>query len=208
MQQQMLRTGLSLRNWPVSITYDALLKHIQTTSLSEVVDERLLRESMVFENDLIYLTQSDGPISYVSAAFADFLRYELLNAGTSFSFESVLSHPGKLDFLSEAKQRGCKVYLYFISTEQPSINESRVRVRVGQGGHDVPSQKIRERYHRTMSHVFSAMEIADTSYLFDNSVAHAGKAFQNFAYSKEGKIILLDEQIPSWFDTYVLSHFS
>lgn len=55
-----------------------------------------------------------------------------------FSFETVFSHPSNLEIMQEAVAQGYKVYLYYVSTEDPEINKYRVNLRVTQGGHSVP----------------------------------------------------------------------
>lgn len=79
---------------------------------------------------------------------ADFLRKKLLSSRKKFSFETVFSHRGKLEIMKQAKAEGYKVYLYFVSTENPEINKERVQLRVRNNGHDVPPDKIVSRYYR------------------------------------------------------------
>ena len=81
---------------------------------------------------------------------ADFLRKALLKEKKRFSFETVFSHPGKLDIMQQAVAAGYKVYLYFVSTESADINVFRVAARKKKGGHDVPEHKIRSRYERSL----------------------------------------------------------
>src|SRR5262249_6003035 len=45
----------------------------------------------------------------------------------------------------------------------------RVKRRVRHGGHDVPENKIRERYRRLWPLVDAAIEITDTATVYDNS---------------------------------------
>lgn len=100
---------------------------------------------------------------------ADFLRKKLLRERKKFSFETVFSHPSKLSIMREALAAGYKVYLYFVSTESPEINVFRVLARKTKGGHDVPEDKIRSRYYRSMANLFDACLIANQAYFFDNS---------------------------------------
>ncbi len=83
-----------------------------------------------------------------------------------------MSSSDKVDFMKEAEQRGYRVYLYFVATDDPAINEDRVRRRVVLGGHSVSSKKIRERYVRSIALMTAACEIADRAYVFDNSGSH------------------------------------
>lgn len=67
----------------------------------------------------------------------------------SFSFETVMSHPSKIELLAAAKQRGYRIGVFFVATESTDLNIARVRQRVALGGHDVPLDRIRARYERT-----------------------------------------------------------
>lgn len=46
--------------------------------------------------------------SYVASIIASFFREELVKQKLTFSFETVMSHPTKVEFLSEAKLKGYK----------------------------------------------------------------------------------------------------
>lgn len=100
---------------------------------------------------------------------ADKRRYQFLERGESFAFETVLPHPSKLGVMLEAKQRDYAVALFFVATESPALNAERVAQRVLEGGHDVPRDKIPERYERAMRLLPRATEIADLSSIFDNT---------------------------------------
>lgn len=54
--------------------------------------------------------------SYFASTIADLIRQKLLSTGKSFSFETVMSHPDKIDFLAKASAAGYRNYLYFITT--------------------------------------------------------------------------------------------
>ena len=51
--------------------------------------------------------------SYIASVLVDFLRHHLLAKRLSFTFETVMSHQSKVDFLQEAQQQGFRTYLYF-----------------------------------------------------------------------------------------------
>ena len=69
---------------------------------------------------------------------ADFHRNRCLMNGISLSFETVMSHPSKIEFMIRANDAGYDVTLYFICTSDPEINIRRVENRVSLGGHSVP----------------------------------------------------------------------
>lgn len=123
------------------------------------------------------LTFSDGTLffnsvrfdSYFAAAAADFLRQKLLEAGTTFTFETVMSHHSKVELLKQAQEAGFRTYLYFVATEDPEINVNRVKNRVAEGGHDVEREQILDRYRRSLGFLAEALKYTNRSYIFDNS---------------------------------------
>lgn len=105
-----------------------------------------------------------------AALRAEEVREQCLRDGRSLAFETVLSMPDKIDFIQRAKQAGFFVRLFFVGTDNPSINAKRVALRVMEGGHDVPIGKIVARYTRSLANCSVAARIADRSYVYDNSV--------------------------------------
>jgi predicted ABC-type ATPase len=93
-----------------------------------------------------------------------------IEEGESFVYETVLSHPSKLDIVREAKEKGYTVVSYFVCTKSPKINVERVAMRVEQGGHDVPKDKIISRYHRSVENGKELKALSDEFYAFDNSL--------------------------------------
>ncbi|MEZ0387244.1 MAG: zeta toxin family protein [Verrucomicrobium sp.] len=107
--------------------------------------------------------------AYYASVAADFLRQKLIESRISFSFETVMSSRDKVELLRKAQAVGYRTYLYFIATDDPSINVARVRARVSLGGHDVPEEKIVQRYTRSLGLLLPAIKHSDRAYLFDNS---------------------------------------
>ena len=124
-----------------------------------------------------YLRFTDGKLSfhevivnaYFASVAADFLRRKLLEQRVSFSFETVMSSPDKVELLKQAQVLGYRTYLYYIATEDPAINVARVKARVNLGGHDVPEEKIVSRYVRSLDLLLEAVKHTNRAYLFDNS---------------------------------------
>lgn len=80
--------------------------------------------------------------SYEGALISLFLRYHLQENKIDFCFETVMSHPSKIEEVREAKEKGYKTYLYFICIDDPEVSISRVQNRVDKGGHYVAPEKI------------------------------------------------------------------
>jgi predicted ABC-type ATPase len=98
------------------------------------------------------------------------IREHCLEHGRSLAFETVLSAPDKLDFIRRAREAGFFIRLFFVGTDDPSINAKRVAMRVMEGGHDVPIPKIIARYTRSLAYCYFVAWLADRTYLYDNSI--------------------------------------
>ena len=139
--------------------------------------------------------------SYFASVAADFIRQKFIQAKKSFSFETVMSSPDKLDFLKKSRQDSYRNYLYYVATDDPLINISRVEHRVKTGGHDVPKDKIEARYYRSLDLLLDAIKLTNRAYIFDNS----GDESIFLAEITDGKTIKIQqENIPAWFKIYVL----
>jgi len=136
--------------------------------------------------------------SYRAAALAAQLRDTLLGKRRSFSFETVFSHPSKIDFLAQAKSLGFETVLVYIHLELPDLNVARVAQRVAAGGHTVPENKIRERIERTLSNIRVAIPLCDRCDILDNS--SADDPFRRIACWQDGKLTVIASPAPSWLD--------
>lgn len=141
--------------------------------------------------------------AYWAAAAVDFIQQNFLAQGGSFTFETVMSHPGKVALLQQAQALGYRTYLYYVATEDPDINISRVRNRVAQGGHAVPEDRIKPRYEKSLDLLMAAIRHTNRAYIFDNS----GEAKEHtwVAEVTDGREIeLKSNQVPAWFKRSVL----
>lgn len=113
----------------------------------------------------------EGPeeASYRAARLAEIIRSELLQEGATFCYETVFSHPSKIDFIAQARALGYQVVLVFIHLGCPDLNKARVAQRVGEGGHAVPESKIESRIPRTLGNVRQALALANEVHVIDNS---------------------------------------
>lgn len=145
--------------------------------------------------------------SYIASALVDFLRDHLLAKKISFTFETVMSHASKVEFLQQAQQAGFKTYLYYVATISPDINISRVAYRVKNGGHFVPSDKVIERYYRSLDLLIKAIDYSDRAYIFDNSTSTLMDSVF-IAEITQGQTLKLEvDSVPWWFKRYVLDKF-
>lgn len=158
----------------------------------------LWKKLVVKENVLHINTTID---SYLSADIADFIRCKLMDNEISFTYETVMSHESKIEFIQLAKDNGYRIYLYFIATEDPEINISRVNVRVAQMGHAVYPETIRDRYFRSLGNLKRAVKLSDRAYVWDNS-GMASLLIAEIANGQDVKIVDTDK-VPNWFMKYL-----
>src|SRR5690606_4974445 len=134
--------------------------------------------------------------SYLASVIAEFFRFILLECQATFSFETVMSHSSKISFLEKAKRKGFKIYLYFISTQDPSINVNRVKIRVSKGGHAVDKDKIEKRYYHSMELLSEAFLNADRAFIFDNSTDTREQRV--LVEKNEDEVKIHTDEIPEW----------
>lgn len=114
------------------------------------------------------------PPDVAAQRLADEEREASVVLGRSFVTETVLSDPvgAKVRLLANARERGMEVWLFFIGIGSPMLSLARVRERVeSRGGHDVPADRIRERYGRTLRNLPAAVAAANVAVLLDNDLA-------------------------------------
>lgn len=108
---------------------------------------------------------------YEAADLASALRASLLEQRESFAFETVLSDPvgAKVAELATAARRGMHVVMIFIRIDSPDTSRQRVAMRVQQGGHDVPDEKLATRFQRTLANLERAITTLPVVIIFDNT---------------------------------------
>lgn len=136
--------------------------------------------------------------AYEAARMVAALRVELVRQRESFIFETVFSDPvgDKLAFLKQTAQSGYAVMVCFIGIADASTSEQRVAMRVSQGGHDVPTQKLIERFPRTLTNLSSAIRELPCVLVFDNDVLRS--PFRHVAVFVHGRRVQMNEPIPAW----------
>lgn len=195
--------GISLDNYGITSSMRELHQFLENSEFAKIKsDIRGLLETFIIYDNVLKTVKSNLLPKYSAAIISDFIREENLKSGNDFSFETVMSHPTKLEFLHRAASMGYHIYLYFISTDDVRVNIQRVKTRVKNGGHDVPEDKIRERYTRSLDLLYDALKVCYKSYLFDNSDKTIEIA--RIDRDKSMYISVPKETIPNWMRKYVL----
>ena len=135
---------------------------------------------------------------YAAARVAGALRQELVKQRESFVFETVFSDPvgDKLAFLKDAVVQGYTVVLCFIGISGAEVSDERVAMRVSQGGHDVPPEKLISRYPRTLTNLQSAIRDLPHVMVFDNDDLRS--PFRKVAVFEDSKQIHFGKPVPKW----------
>ena len=136
--------------------------------------------------------------AYDAARMVAALRVELVRHGESFVFETVFSDPvgDKLAFLKQTAQSGYAVVLCFIGIADANTSEQRVAMRVSQGGHDVPTEKLIARFPRTLANLSAAIRELPCVLVFDNDDLRT--PFRHVAVFANSRPLLLELPVPSW----------
>lgn len=104
---------------------------------------------------------------------------ELTAARETFGFETTLSGRGYVRLFKKMRRDGYRVVVFFLWLPSADIAVARVRERVAQGGHDVPTSTVRRRYQSGLRNAFrlyrplaDMWRVYDASYLPPRIVAH------------------------------------
>ena len=77
--------------------------------------------------------------------------------------------------------------MVFIRIDSPDTSKQRVAMRVMQGGHDVPDEKLEARFKRTLANLERAIKELPVVVVFDNT--NLARPFQLEAVYKNGSRI-------------------
>lgn len=192
---------LNFKNFKLKIDQNEIQNYFKKSQFSPVKrnEENLWSKLEIKNNILSVNTFID---SYLAADLSDFIRQQLLLNNLSFTYETVMSHESKIDFLQLAKEKGYKVYLYYVATEDPLINIRRVELRVTQNGHAVNPLVTENRYYKSLKNLKKAVKNTDRTYIWDNS----GDFIRFLSEITNGYDVKImdNKKIPNWFYKYLV----
>jgi predicted ABC-type ATPase len=157
----------------------------------------LSRTGLLFVNADV-IAAATGVDAYTAADLAEAYRQKLISQRASFIFETVFSDPvgEKLQTLCELERARYTVLLIYIGIADSDQSASRVAMRVAQGGHDVPIDKIKERYPRVMNNLKRALAELSNVQVYDNG--DLKNPYRLVAAKEDGKQIVLHGRTPEW----------
>jgi predicted ABC-type ATPase len=196
---------IDLRNYKIELSTSQVrhfLKH-KGFAISKFGNADFINALKVDDNKIV-IKKSAFINSYLVADLAELIRNTLLLQSSSFSYETVMSHPAKLAFIKKAKEAGYRIYVYYVATEDPQINISRVKIRVAQKGHPVSVEKIRSRYKKSLEHLKSVVKLSDRAYIFDNSRA-LNLLIAEITNGLDVNVFDTNK-VPNWFVKYLMNN--
>jgi predicted ABC-type ATPase len=86
-----------------------------------------------------------------------------------FVFETTLGGRTIVAMMESALEAGAEVRVWFVGLDSPELHIARVKARVLLGGHDIPEEKIRERYEQSQFNLIRLLPKLTELQVFDNS---------------------------------------
>jgi predicted ABC-type ATPase len=158
--------------------------HLQPTGLRLLTADVIAREMGLGDDAAVRVTTA--------------LREQLVRVRESFVLATVFPNPvgDKLAFLKEAVRSGYTVVVCYIGIDGPETSEQRVAMRVSQGGHDVPSDRLVSRFPRTLSNLQAAIAALPFVWVFDNQDLR--RPFRRVGVFESGRPVFLAARPPEW----------
>lgn len=119
---------------------------------------------------------------------------DLIKLQVDFSFETTLSARHFVRLIKTAQQQGYFVTLVFFWLNSTDLAIQRVKMRVSEGGHNIPNDTIRRRYKMGVTNLIKLyIPVCDYWMVINNSVS----PFQLIAEGLQNKEIEIKEE-PIW----------
>lgn len=122
------------------------------------------------------------------------IKEYILN-GISFNQETTLCGKSISRNILKAKEQGFYITMNYIGVESPKIAEDRVKHRVENGGHGIPSDTINRRYYESIKNLKEIIEVCNEINIYDNT-----EKFKEIAFFIDGELIWKDLNTPKWFN--------
>lgn len=115
--------------------------------------------------------------------------HSLADSRIDFGFETTLAGRGYVRLLNNLKDRGYQIHLFYLWIHSIDVALERIAGRVKMGGHNVPEDVVRRRYHKGISN-FSRLyqPLTDSWAIYDNSTDTP----HLIAYKEHDKLEIID----------------
>ena len=162
-----------MKNSPVI----AVLAGVNGAGKSSVAGGFLLKEGDTFFNPDTVAQQirnlhPDIPLAMANAhawQIGKALLEQAIACGRDYRFETTLGGRSIAQLLEKAARAGHRLHIWFCGLASADLHLKRVRSRVSHGGHDIPEEKIRERWNRSRENLIRLLPLIDHLRVIDNS---------------------------------------
>lgn len=97
---------------------------------------------------------------------------KLLNNRRSFAIETTLAGKNHIKTIHKAKELGYKTVLIYSYLDNPDFCENRIKIRVLNGGHNIPKEDIIRRFYRSKENFWNLYkDIVDEWNIFYNGTS-------------------------------------
>lgn len=97
------------------------------------------------------------------------LLEQAIAGGQDYRFETTLGGRTIAQLLEKAARSGHRLQVWFCGLASADLHIRRVAARVAHGGHDIPVEKIRERWNRSRENLIRLLPLIDHLRVYDNS---------------------------------------
>lgn len=117
-----------------------------------------------------------------------------------YAFETTLGGRTITGLLREAAGSGLEVHIWYIGLDSPERCVSRVRRRVAAGGHDIPEERIRQRYDSSRANLARLATTLALLRVFDNSYEGDPPKPRLLLHTEGGQVVFIadDAEMPEW----------
>lgn len=129
-----------------------------------------------------------------------------------YAFETTLGGNTISGLLEHALSAGLEVRIWYVGLASADLHVARVRSRVSRGGHDIPEEKILERYDRSRLNLIRLLPRLTELLVYDNSKEadpHTGAAPEprRILHMASGKIVAMCDPaiVPGWAKPVMLA---
>lgn len=92
-----------------------------------------------------------------------------IESDSDYTFETTLGGNSICKLLHAALDKGVEVRVLFCGLSSPELHLKRVAARVGKGGHDIPEEKIRQRWSSSIHNLMTLIPRCSAVMVYDNS---------------------------------------
>ena len=95
---------------------------------------------------------------------------EFIKQKADFAFETTLAGKSYVNLINEAKGKGYLIHIFFLWIPDVKLAQERIKQRVKEGGHNVPTEDVKRRFSRSLRNFIGLYgPLCDTWILFDNA---------------------------------------